>query len=681
MLDSLVASDQAAVNIKLKAKITKTGTAKVGGGASPLLWETEIVPMFFTKNHQMIAGFKSNNVGEDVRNELRALTADQVAELISSKGGPRYPKSWLGVASLSPPMLRQNRWLDNEIALLTGNYITRMGKDFEFKVLTSYVRDRQQRIGSARSRFFTPTGEIELVEETERGDETNEAEVKFVLTKNVKKHYFKNETQFLRNWDGQSAALTQNGQALRQSLTKPHTLAYNKLRWMFPWGKKIVTFRSHNEYFSGPERLRLSPAPFPETFGISDSSGLQQHTHFSTFYTEQQLALSKPMKYFVLNADVGFSLQNQRLRSDLRPFQQGKSSGEAFGGLFQNDLNFLNSSTFANLSWEMQRGSWRIRLRTPVQWRYLRAEDSGIETVREINQPTFTPDLNITKEISGTLRAGMTLAQNQEFGNIQQSYFGYLLSNYLSLRRNDAPLAETRIRKASAYISLRDPLNNLFLSGNYSFNAQRQNLLLSTTLDERGATLQEALLEDNTQFMHSFGGRASIYVQAIRSTFMLNGNYSLSETPLLLNGLRGEAQNRNLTLYGKIFATVNDWFGIKYHNQISFYRAFTNGQELTPSRLQSHRLLFNFFFTDWQYLGIEGELFRSDFAGQFGQNEFLNMRYHITFEKSKIDIELKAVNLLNTREFVSASTDAFTFREDRFQLRPRQFWATVGFRF
>jgi hypothetical protein len=38
LLDSLVFSDRAALNISLKNNVTVTGTAQVGGGAAPLLW-------------------------------------------------------------------------------------------------------------------------------------------------------------------------------------------------------------------------------------------------------------------------------------------------------------------------------------------------------------------------------------------------------------------------------------------------------------------------------------------------------------------------------------------------------------------------------------------------------------------------------------------------------------------
>lgn len=49
VLDSLVYSDQAAINIKLKKSYTFTGQTEIGFGLSPLLWVVNVTPMLFSK--------------------------------------------------------------------------------------------------------------------------------------------------------------------------------------------------------------------------------------------------------------------------------------------------------------------------------------------------------------------------------------------------------------------------------------------------------------------------------------------------------------------------------------------------------------------------------------------------------------------------------------------------------
>ena len=61
VLDSLEFSERASLNIKLKNDVTLSGTAKLGLGATPLLWEANVTPMLFNKKRQFIASYQSNN--------------------------------------------------------------------------------------------------------------------------------------------------------------------------------------------------------------------------------------------------------------------------------------------------------------------------------------------------------------------------------------------------------------------------------------------------------------------------------------------------------------------------------------------------------------------------------------------------------------------------------------------
>ncbi|MBQ0147039.1 MAG: carboxypeptidase regulatory-like domain-containing protein [Flavobacteriaceae bacterium] len=70
MLDSLVVSSKAALNIKLKNKITYSGKAEIGLGVSPVLYQANVTPMLFTKKQQMIGSYQANNRGEDVTKQF-----------------------------------------------------------------------------------------------------------------------------------------------------------------------------------------------------------------------------------------------------------------------------------------------------------------------------------------------------------------------------------------------------------------------------------------------------------------------------------------------------------------------------------------------------------------------------------------------------------------------------------
>ena len=59
VLDSLVFSDKAALNIQLKNKISFTGLLKAGIGGSPTLYEGNFTPMLFSPRQQMISSYQT----------------------------------------------------------------------------------------------------------------------------------------------------------------------------------------------------------------------------------------------------------------------------------------------------------------------------------------------------------------------------------------------------------------------------------------------------------------------------------------------------------------------------------------------------------------------------------------------------------------------------------------------
>ncbi len=67
MLNGVVHSEKAALNIKLKKNITTTGQVSLGAGIDPvqLIWDVNLTPMIFTKNLQFLATYQANNVGRN----------------------------------------------------------------------------------------------------------------------------------------------------------------------------------------------------------------------------------------------------------------------------------------------------------------------------------------------------------------------------------------------------------------------------------------------------------------------------------------------------------------------------------------------------------------------------------------------------------------------------------------
>ena len=71
VLDSLVFSENAALNIKLKNNVSVTGQAELGVGMNPVLYEANITPLVFTKTKQILASYQTNNIGNNINNQIK----------------------------------------------------------------------------------------------------------------------------------------------------------------------------------------------------------------------------------------------------------------------------------------------------------------------------------------------------------------------------------------------------------------------------------------------------------------------------------------------------------------------------------------------------------------------------------------------------------------------------------
>ncbi|RLD38706.1 MAG: hypothetical protein DRI74_02985 [Bacteroidetes bacterium] len=190
ILKDRVYSQQASLNLKLKKDITSTGTAKLGVGISPFLWDVNITPMTFTKNFQIVTSYQTNNTGNDVSQQLKILTLD---EMLQNADRPNENPSILNIQAANAPQIEQNRYLDNKIHFFNFNGLLRMNRDFELRSNLYYVNDQQQQQASLKRSFYTPSDTLSFTENIDNSFQNNYLIGEFTLSRNVKRNYLKNE--------------------------------------------------------------------------------------------------------------------------------------------------------------------------------------------------------------------------------------------------------------------------------------------------------------------------------------------------------------------------------------------------------------------------------------------------------------------------------------------------------
>jgi hypothetical protein len=680
LLDSLVFSDKASLNIKLKKNITVTGTSKLGVGLSPFLWNVNITPMLFSKKQQMITSYQTNNVGNDISNEIKTLTIEDLLDQFESNN---EKKDWVTIQELSSPPFSKKRWLDNNAHLFTTNYLVRLKKDLDLKVNLSYINDFQQQNGNTQTSFFTPTDTINIIENTSNRLFFNSLKSKFILTKNTNKNYFKNIFEINNYGDSQNGQIILNNENINQNAEIPFTSFSNKLKLIKPFGKKLVTIKSVLTYSKSPQNLRVLPSQFDDLLNNGNSfDELNQKIEHSNFYTNNSFSFTKGIKKFTFILKVGFTIQNQQLDSHISTFDSNSNIENILAGNFQNNLIFNKTSFYTILKTQYRNNNWKIELETPLKLQTFKRVDNILNKKENINRLTFEPRLSIKKDLDAFWKATFSASLKNSFGDINQLYYGYILNNYRNIQQYETPILESLRKNVTLGISYRNPIKSLFINGFYSYGKSNQNLLFGNTINSDGTTSFGFYEQDNNSNTHNINLRGSKYFSKLKTTLTVTTNASLDNKEQLLNGTITDITTKNVQLKGKLDTEITEWMNIEYKNKISVSNSqFENQQAFDNIITQEHLLNFNFYPFSNQYICFNAEYYKNNFSNQNQENYFLNLNYRYTFKESRIDLELNCNNILSTKEFTTVFNDAFSYTQSTFQLRPRQVLMSMKFNF
>ena len=675
LLDSLVFSENTSLNIKLKKDVTWSGTAELGAGFSPLLWDVNITPMLFAKKQQAIFSYQSNNIGNEVSSALNDFSFAFDPNEISFR-----KTDLLSIRQVSSPPFAEERWLDNNVHLISGNYLVRLKENLDLKLNVSYVNDVQEQIGRTETRIFTANDTIDVLENVNNDMFRNYLNADLIVERNSDENYLKNELSIDKYWDSERGIITNASETVFQDLENPFAVINNNFEMLKPVGKQLVNFKSQIGYSKTPQSLEIMPGQFEDLLNEGNSySTLQQDVEISNFFTNNSAGLTKAFGAFTLTPKVGFSIQNQELESELNVITEENET--ELGSEFQNHLNFFNSKIYFSTGINYKSDSWRIRLQLPISYTSYKINDDNLNEEQNLNRPVFEPNLYVQKEFSSFLKTSISAGLNQDFGDINQLYYGYILTNYRSLQRYNASLSEQNSQNYRWRFSYRNPLTAVFASLSYSFQNSKNNLLFSSTINENGASVLEAIVEDNYSNSHNFNLRGSKYWSKLNTTLSFETSFSISDFERIINNDFINVENERLQLSLKADSELTDWLSMNYETSFSVLETSFAENDFEPIKTQQHKLDFTIFPAENQYFSLNSEAYFNDLGQEESSSYFLNLKYQYSFEKDKIDLSLRWNNILNTDEFVNISSNEYSYIRSIYHLRPSQVLLSLNFNF
>lgn len=672
VLDSVEPSEQAAINIKLKNKVTVSGNIEVGGGAAPGLWFGKLSPMFFTKNFQTLVSYQTNNIGADITRDFSHFSIAAFRFGRSSEG----KKDWLSTAAASLPPFDKKRWLDNQAHAVSANALFKDKNDFEFKVNASYINNYTKRDGGDVTTYLLPEGNTTIENQIHNNSRDESLEASFEIEQNKDKSFLKEKLTFKKEWDRGSAFLTEDDAPQSQRLRNPFTDFKNDFEIIFPWGEQLVTFDSNIRYNESPQELSLRPGVFTDILSPDDPvDKLEQKLFDKKFIANHSIDWTKRFGNFSLSLRPGIDFKMQEMDSQI--FLDGNLHPDSD---FQNDVKWQEISTYVRTRLSYRTDNIRVMLRLPFEFTDYKIEDR-LQNEKQSKSPfTLNPGMWGQYEFWDYWKANLSLNYNKNYGPLNEMYSGYLLSNYRNLGRNDVPLMEASSQSASFGFEYRNPITTWFARINYRYSGGKNYQIFNTITQPNGATRVEALDQINKTNSNSVGVSISRLISPIKTTFKVSSDYSHGNSEMLFNSelLKNTTDNwkNSLNLSGDFV----DWMTVEYDGSVNLSSTENQLQDNRKVWTQNHQLGLFFYFLDNHTVSFSGEWMQSKLEEDSWSDFFGDFMYRFTLsEKRKVDFELSVINVFNKDTYRNLSVGNYTIAESYYTLRPRQFMLKVRF--
>jgi hypothetical protein len=680
MLQGKIPSDQPAINIKLKNKVTMTGRGEVGTGfIDPWLWNVKLTPMFFGQKNQWVVNYKTNNMGESVENEGMMLAFGSGWEGVRRNASQN---DWLNVENASTPNLPEKRYLMNNVHFLSANLLTTpfKNKEWELKANANYANNVVSRESYNQINYFAPINSTVITNTTNKFY-TDKVKGELIFTKNAKKGFFKNTTTFNQFWNADRADVNRGSLYGAEAIESPTTSFQNSLSAIMPWKEKMINLKSYINYQKDRQNLDIAPAsyvnlglPFPNTADM-----VRQDFRITSLEANNSANVSLSYKYWTFTPEVGLNFSSQKINSDL--FSRNLGALQTMGDAFQNDLKFTNIVPYASLGLNYKTDNWALYAGLPFNFKNIEAEDPLRKVYKSAHKMVFEPNAFLQYKFLSFWTANVFGNINQNYGGISNLYAGLLLGSptSLSAMNPNNPIMENNSKSTGVRVQYRNPLNNLFFNLGYRISNTKNNLIASPFVNSLGYVVTNYIEKETSSDSNGANAEVGKYFPDFKSNASVSYGINNSTSQIYQNNLLFDNKSESQNLGFKFNNSYFSWMSVDYNATYNWNKQTSS---ITSRSIgYNHNMSVYFYPMENHSISFNWDQINSGTADNTYHNAFYDLAYQYTWAKRKIDFELKWLNIANRNVFerysIGATSDSYT----RIQLRPSQVMLTVKFNF
>lgn len=665
VLQNKLMSDDVALNLTFKkgAKLHLMGQESIGAGL-PGNYDINLNAMMFKDGYKAINYLAGNNTGNDVQQDL----ASHNEGVANASPGPL-----LSLGATGTPQLAQNRYLFDRSGVATVNNLVNLKNNVQLKVNAYYVHDTQKQDYSRQTTVFLPGDTIKYSEIQRNRNVPDIFHGQFTLNINRANYYLNDALLIDQKNLSSTSRLTTDSSTVNQTY-RNNTLNFSNEFNLIKALKSnhIIQIYSQVSHSTGSENLLIGPGYNAAIFnhGVPYSQ-LVQNVNIPSWNTNSYFSFKIPSNRITQSFRAGFSLQAQTLNSDLRVVQYNNSSA-LLSDSARNALNWTNQKFYAEAAYDLPGTILKANLTLPLTLQQINYSDHFYALDKNLMRLYFNPQFRLKYQIGAENFLNLSYSYNNQIGNLENVYPGYILTDYRTLYANNADLSKTQVQQAGGGFSYRKALILFFWNIGALYTHMAANNITSSVITNN---LQQGIVLSypNSTDSWNVNGSISKYSFALRTTFSGGISWQNIRTVQLQNSVLLPFKTTS-----KIFSVNSD---TKVSGTVTFsYKAVltqtASRSSVEASAFQVDQLVqrasVNYDPVEAVQFNLSGEHYFTYQRGNPDLKYFFtdaSVKYRIN--KWKTDLQLSANNFLNIKTYNALYLSANTLTASSYKLPGR----------
>jgi hypothetical protein len=682
MLENASASDNAALNLKLnnKARLRVFGSGNAGAGIPLLAADARVNLLAFLKKVKMVDVIAFNNTGAEFSSEI--VSQNTIAP--GQKTPEKIREPLTGFTQSPTPLIPYRYFNDNFDQMVTLNHLVPISKTRNSRINLNWLPENITQNTSNTQEYYLPADTIRQFERQEQNNKKNTLFLGYTFTDNAEKKYVQNELEAEYIKEKGRSVIENENLSFQQQLKHDFFRLKNALTIKKIAKRNIIPeFRVELRYQNFPEQLDVNRGLYAWLLNKNDPYRQTiQDTRQEKYTLLGELAVSRRYKNVLAGLRAEYRADKEQYTSAITLVQLNKQETLA-DSLFRNNLRWWQQQFSLNPTFEYQYKRIKFSFASPVAARGIRYDNSFFPANTKEFKITFNPFVKLVTEHGRYAKTTLSVRMGNDFTDANDLLGGGLFSNYRNLSQSLQKIQESITTSTSAGFSYRNPIRVTFFNMGVIYARTKMPFINSSSIQSGIIQGKQVAFDNETERILLISG-LSKYLVPLKTTIKTGINSSFTRFYQLqnnsINHLYSQSHQLNLTVSSRPAWYFNCEANINY--QVSkAVNLDTKKQTGNPVHTWNNSFVTNLNFTENIFLQAEANHIVQSASGKKNSFVLVDGKCNYQIKKTKTDIGIKAINILNTRQFSITDINGTQVSTNSYRLRPFTLLVYASFRF